>query len=570
LLDLSGETISLPTNVNIEYAGGDIINVTIVFSEGSIISGELLNSSLNIEGTLPQLKDPVFNFVTSRWDLIEGVVSDDVALNNRNIFQDIIYQTKLMNADVFNVDALDVYFRVELDYQGRKTRLEDSAINIPSDFHLKMSDNTFLRVQPNKLPWYTLIKLPVSNNVIISGGHLVGDRFEHDYSPFTDQFGINRDHHTFGALLYIIGSENIVVDNVHFSDPTGDAIMFHGEGLRQNDGTLSPGYSETNNVIIKNSTIIRARRNGISFLDGRDITIDNCIISDTGQGEQAYDSAGNKIASSSGSDPRYGIDLEAIRTRAADGSLQRTALNEDISIKNSMFTGNEKGDIVVFTANDVIIENNNFDSAVRSFASDYIIVRNNNFRSRELYSNVAVSIQSFVHFQNEEDTQGKELNHHWQVYNNSIKEYSKGLAIAGQNQEIRNNVIENCEIGVFLIGNLWDSTFNGNNIVSNMASSRGYRNINNAQNNRNILISNETISVQKRPLDLFVLNEGSDLSTAQISIKNCILNSAKTSWDHTNFIKKSKNITLEGNVSNTEFEVVDSENIVLINNTVTD
>ena len=141
--------------------------------------------------------------------------------------------------------------------------------------------------------------------------------------------------------------------------------------------------------------------------------------------------------------------------------------------------------------------------------------------------------------------------------------------MAGHSQEVRNNVIENCAVGVYLIGNLWDSTFSENNIVSNMPDSKGYRNINNAQNNRNILISNETISVQKRPLDLYVLNEGSDLSTAQISVKNCILNSAKTSWDHTNFIKKSKNITLEGNVSNTEFEVVDSENIVLINNTVT-
>ena len=99
----------------------------------------------------------------------------------------------------------------------------------------------------------------------------------------------------------------------------------------------------------------------------------------------------------------YGIDLEAIRSRSADGSLQRTALNEDIIIKNSTFTGNAAGDIVVFTANDVIIEQNNFDYAVRSFASDNITIRGNIFKSREPQSLEAISIRSFVHFDNEED-----------------------------------------------------------------------------------------------------------------------------------------------------------------------
>ena len=421
LLDLDGNTISLPSGVKIIYEGGDIINGTLTFSDDSEISGELLNSTLEIEGSLPKLKDPTFTFIPSRWEIVEGVVSDDVALNNRNMLQNLIYQTKSMDAEVFNIDAFDAYFKVELDYQGRSTRLEDSAINIPSDFHLKMSDNTFLRVQPNKMPWYTLIKLPVSNNVTISGGHLVGDRFEHDYSPFTDEHGISRNHHTFGSLLFIIGSENVVVDNVHFSDPTGDAIMFHGEGLRNNDGTLKPGFSETNNVIIKNSTILRSRRNGISFLDGRNITIDNCVISDTGLGEQAYDASGNKIGSSAGENPRRGIDLEAIRTRDADGNLKKTALNEDVTIKNSTFTGNALGDIVVFTASNVIIENNFFDSKVGSFAADNIIVRNNTFKAGIPHVSTAISVNTFI--VEEGMNKGKELNHHWQIYDNIIKEY---------------------------------------------------------------------------------------------------------------------------------------------------
>ena len=567
IMDLGGETINLPANVTIQYEGGDIINGTLIFSEDSVISGELLNSTFVIEGSVPQLKDPAFTFIPKRWGIVEGVVSDDVALNNRNILQNIIYQTKSMGIKVFNIDALDAYFRIELNYEGRTTFKEDSAINIPSDFHLKMSDNTFLRVQPNDSHGYTLIKLPVSENVIISGGHLVGDRFEHAYTPFTDEFGVSRNHHTFGQLMYIIGSENVVVDNVHFSDPTGDAIVFHGEGLRNNDGSLKPGYSETNNVIIKNSTILRARRNGISFLDGRNITIDNCVISDTGLGEQAYDADGNKIYTSAGADPRRGIDLEAIRYKADDGSLRRTALNEDITIKNSTFTGNALGDIVVFTANDVTIENNFFDYKIGSFASDNIIVRNNTFKSREPYSFTAISINTFVTFTNQEDAQGEELNHHWTLENNTIKEYGKGMAIKGRNHEIKNNTIEDCTYGVFLVSDLSDTVFSGNTITSSLEDSHGYKNLNNSKNINNVYINNEIISVQERPISLTLLNYESNLSTSQISFKGCSFNT--TNPDGLIKVRQSKNITFDSNTSNVEFDVSDdSENIILTNNTV--
>jgi len=98
------------------------------------------------------------------------------------------------------------------------------------------------------------------------------------------------------------------------------------------------------------------------------VTIDNCSIIDTGQGEQAFDADGKRIFSSSGTAPKYGIDLEANRFTNPDGSLNESNKIENVFIKNSNFTGNEAGDIDIFTASHVFIENNFFDKWVASFA----------------------------------------------------------------------------------------------------------------------------------------------------------------------------------------------------------
>lgn len=566
LLDLGGTTVNLPSGVTIEFEGGDIINGEIIFSSESVISGELLNKDLKLSGTTPSLKDPTFVFKPERWGIVEGKVNDDIALDNKDILQRTIDQVKLMGADEFSIETLDAYFKVDIEYYGRARHLDNASIYIPEDFHLKMSENAFLRVQPNKSFSYSLFKIFLADNVIISGGNLIGDRFEHDYSPIADRHGIPRDTHEYGNLVFVIGSENIVIDNVSFSDPTGDAIMFHGESLRQDDGSLAPGKKETKNVIVKNCTISRARRNGISFLDGRFITIDNCTIKDTGKGDQAYDSSGSKIYSSSGVEPRWGIDMEAIRHRTADGRLRQTALNENIIVRNSVFTGNHDGDVLVFTANDVLIENNFFDRSVGSFASHDVVVRNNTFESRETSKFTALSISSFVTFPNEEDTQGKELNHHWLFVDNYIKGYNHGISIKGEHHEIRNNRIENCVNGVFLVSNLLNTTFTGNTITSNINNSRGYRNIYNTNNSNNIVISNEIIEVKERPLYLNLLLNESNLNSSQITFKNCTLNS--TSTNMANKISNSKNIRLEGNITNTDYIVENSENINLIDNLI--
>lgn len=524
-----------------------------LFTEDQIALTEEIEKYVNEDAAT---KDPVFIFDPERWGIVQGRVSDEVALNNKDILNGIMAKLVDMGISTMEIGAMDAYFKVDVNKIGRKEN-SDGSIQIPSNFHLKMSDNTYLRVQPNSAATYTLMTSYLADNVTISGGHLIGDRWEHDYSPFTDAAGVKRDEHGWGHLLWIIGSENVLVENIDFSDAIGDGVVFHSETLRNKDGSLFPGTREVNNVIVRNVNIDKCRRNGVSILDGRNITFDNCNISNTGNGEQAYNSSGQKIYSSSGTAPRYGMDMEAIRTRDANGVLEKTALIENIIVKNSTYTNNAAGDIVLYTANDVVVENNYFDKWVANKASYNVIMRNNTFESRDP-DFFAISVNSFV------DPFGKELNYNYQILNNTIRNYQVGIKVAGEDQVVRNNIIENCVTGVSLIGNLKNAVFSGNKITSNLDVSFGYKNFYGAENINNLLISGEIINVNNRPVSFNKFLEGSSSNTAQITFSECQFNTANTNFSV--LVKASKNIHFNNNKSNTGFLVVDSWNVELLNN----
>ncbi len=552
-IDLGNETVILADNVNLDFDGGQIINGTVKFSGGKI-DGRLLNSKLKLEGEVT-LKEDNFFFYPTRWAITQGKTSDALALANRENINRAIQQVKAIGGTIFNVGEIDAYFDVRSNKVDR-IYMTDRSITIPSNFHFKMSNSTFLRVQPNNFPAYALLTTMLSTNTKISGGHLVGDRYEHDYRPIVDIVGVQRNEHGWGFLLYVIGTHDSEIDNVTVSKATGDGVAFHGETLRQDDGTLIEGARETKNVIIKNSTITDCRRNNISILDGRFITIDNCTITDCGKGVQAVDRNGNKISSSAGTAPKYGIDMEAVRTRETNGDLRETALIENVTVKNSRFTGNEAGDIVLYTANSITIENNFFDKWVANKASHTNIVRNNTFTARES-GLFAISVNSLI-------INGEELNYDYTIHDNTIVGYDVGIKVSGTGHEVARNNIKDCQIGIMLQSDLFNTNFHHNNISSTLGVSFGYKNFINAQNFGNVIISDETILVQNRPISLIDINDESTSPNIQISFKNSIFNN--TSKNFKLHVRQGKNIKFEGIESNTVFEIFDSENIILLNN----
>src|SRR5690606_11165223 len=195
-----------------------------------------------------------------------------------------------------------------------------------------------------------------------------------------------------------------------------------------------------------------------------------------------------KISTSSGIAPRYAIDLEAIRTRNSNGTLNKTALIENVTIKNSRFTGNTAGDIVLYRASYVTIVNNYFDKWIGNMASDNVVIDNNTFESRDP-SYFAIGINSFM------DPFGKELNHNYTIKNNKIKNYSVGIRVAGEKQTVSNNIITDCQTGIFFISDLKDSKFSKNTITSSLTVSYGYKNFSNANNITNVTVTGDKVNV---------------------------------------------------------------------------
>ena len=547
LLNLNNKEITLPENVKFNFNGGDIINGTLIF-DGGTIDGELLNSKLTIKGSV-KLASKEFKFKTDRWDITEGKVSNEIALTNRKNINKTIELVKKLGGEVFELSKMDAYFNVEAN-RGEALYKSERAIRIPSNFHFKMNDDTFLRVQPTHFAGYNLFTLYLTDYSIISGGNLIGDRYEHDYSPIIDLQGVNRDTHEYGILISIIGAHNAVIDDVKMSDPIGDGIFVSHKVIRNPDGSLTNGNKTSEQVIIKNCIIKEARRNGISIVDVDDITIENCQILDTGKGEQTFDSAGNKIYSSAGTLPKYGIDIEPIR-RIINGVVIEDQRVENIKINGGTFKGNEFGDIVCAFGTNISIDNNFFDKWVAGGAANNVKITNNTFKSRfaTTESIFAISIKS--HFK-----RGEELVHDFLVSGNNISGYSVGMNLSADKHQILNNTFTNCVSGI-VFGKLSNTLIKGNIITSDIRNSYGYRTRKTLA--QNVVIDGGDVNVTNRPIDLHGLNQESTNANIEVTFKDVELNSSN---NYPNYIIDGKNIKFQGCNSRSRLDKIDSSNII--------
>ncbi len=365
--NLDGRSLHLPSNVTLKDGGGHIFNGSLIFNGGEI-DGRLLNVNLNVQGSA-SLISPTFNFTPSQWRIVQGRVNTETGLQNRLNLQKAINQSHRLSASRFNIERLDAYFTVG-GWGTARMHATEFSIGLPSNFHFSMSDSTHLRVQPTFYPFNRLLSVFEQENVFISGGNLHGDRWEHDYSPINDPFGRQRNTHEWPGLVIVQGSRDITVDGVTMADSTGDAFIAGAAGHRvfvEDQATLNSNQRFNQRVTIKNSTLLRSRRNNISITDGEDITVENCHIEEAGLGER-----GNTIISAAGINPRVGIDVEPFIGYMQDGTARKIFWEkvERVTIKGNTFVNNEVASIVDYSGIDVTIANNISDHAfVASFST---------------------------------------------------------------------------------------------------------------------------------------------------------------------------------------------------------
>ncbi len=549
-IDLQGKVINLPVNTILSFEeGGNIINGTLNFSSNSVISGELLNSSVIITGIRPQLQEDRFQFYPDRWGIVEGKVKDEVALKNKEIINNLIKVVKDMGATTFEIGKMDAYFDVRSFLDNSKYSIERS-IWLPSNFTLKMTDETHIRVQPNEAHSYVLVGIYKGENINVIGGNLHGDRWEHDYSPVNDIKNRPKNSHEWGHVFLIAGGRNVLVDDVHISDASGDGFSVYGSLIRNEDGTPQPNEVVSQNVTLRNSTVTRSRRNGLSLLDGDGILIENCHITDTAQGENP-----NGVDySSAGTWPKYGISFEAWRQRV-NGRLLEYNKIQNVTLRGNTFTGNFAGDVVLFTCSKITIENNFFDSRIGNIAAFDIIIRDNHFKARieedgKPY-NYAININSKI-------IEGEELNYDYSIYDNTIEGYGNAMVLSGKDFKVYNNNFLN-NANALGIGNIDGGEFYKNKFNSNVDISFGY--FTRGGTFKNVSIHDEKINVNYRPINLRKVKA---TINSPLTFTNCEMISLD---NKDNFIEDSENISITDNVINTDFIVNGSQNVNIENNT---
>ncbi|TCI92234.1 NosD domain-containing protein [Tenacibaculum sp. M341] len=421
-LDLKGETVSLPNNVNFNFNGGEITNGTLIFNGGTI-AGELLNHTIDLEGDV-QLQNTTFNFLTSKWDIVEGTTDSDTALENTAKLEKLFFFTKKLGADTFKINELDAFFEVTrvtstTSNQNYYPSLE--AVNLPSDFNLIMTSNTHLRIFPggnyNKNSG-AILAVRDAENITITGGNFYGDRNERIFSP--DDTGTEGSH-----LIHIHSGRNIVVNGGNFQNGSSGTFAIYSFGF-----AFNPDYNPTENVTIKNCTIKNSRRMAIALVDGRNVTIENNTFIDTGQPN----------ANTDGGEVGYAINIEPERFRDTNGDLQEYQRVFDVLIKNNTESGSRGGFLTITIGQDITVKGNDIGSrVVSSFVSGAKIL-DNNFKA------VGSAQDSWAMF----IAGSGETVFNNEIANNSIQGYSAGIIVGSIDAYVHHNNIKDCGAGIQL------------------------------------------------------------------------------------------------------------------------
>ncbi|WP_303317689.1 right-handed parallel beta-helix repeat-containing protein [Flavivirga abyssicola] len=523
IMDLDGKTVNLPSNVTIQYEGGDIINGTLNFGDNGIIGGELLNFTLNIVGANPQVKDPIFHFDPKRWGIVEGKVSDGIAKKNKDILNELMIQSKDLGVTTFKIDEIDAYFKVEGDASNAMPVLQ--AVKIPSDFNFIMTDNTHLRVQPNDYPYSTLLSVHLGSNILIEGGNLHGDRDEHDYSQYPV--------HDWGHLLTIRGGNSVLVKNVTMMDAMGDGLDIQGEGH-----AVNPDYRPTKDLLVTGCKFIRNRRNNVSITAVDGMTIEDSDFID----------ASINTSKSQGTAPGWGLDIEA---------LKPNELAENIILRNNRERGSRKGAFIVAIGDRVTIEGNTLENPIVLQSATECVVRNNDLvaKSDIMKSNGSGIITGRA-------DRGSAV-HSNDVYDNTVTDFSTGISVSNSNMKVYGNTINNCGRGIAVggVAGIENSEVYGNTIKSNADRSAG---ISMAAEINNVIVRDNNVDVVRFGVVFQNVNSTAESANYLLEFKgNTILGGNTTT------MTTSNNIDLIENSFNRNFEFYTCSNINIIGNTIT-
>lgn len=529
VMDLQGKTVNLPAGVTLVYEGGDIVNGTLNFANNTTISGELMNSTLTMAGTKPQLKDTSFTFDPKRWGIVEGETTSAIAQNNNNILEKTMFEVKKLGISTFKIEKMDAYFevsKVTSTTTNRNFYPSEEAINIPSDFTLKMSKNVHLRVQPNSNNDYTLLAVRDVSNVRVEGGNLYGDRRNHDDS---------KEVGNSGHVFQVHGAKNIDIVGVRLVDGTGDGVNINSIGF-----TFEPNYIPANNIRVTNCILDNNRRNNISITDGFNMVIDG----------NTFLNAGADNPGSPGVLPGFGLDIEAVR-EFSNGKYVYYEKAYNITISNNVERGSKHGAFIVAIGEDTTIKNNTTEGSIDISSGNGVKIIDNVITAGSNKTSSAGITTSHP----ESKTTYNNI-----ISGNTIKGFEIGIAAYQHDFEIFDNTFLDFSVGILpkAISNykIYRNTFNSS--VSGSTAIFGHiTTLNNVD-----IYENVVQKVDRESINMVWVNKNPGEENNTIKIRNNNFNKFKVAFD------TSKGITFTGNQSE-YVSVLASQNITLSGNTIT-
>lgn len=233
---LDGEVTSL---VNQEVIG----NVTFKLAKGNII--DFVTGGVTVKPGLELGFDPVvggYN-VKSYGAVGNGVIDDTIAINNT-----ISYVNSIGGGVVYLPPGI---YKVSCDGSY-------IAINMKSDVTLLSSPETEVVLTENNYTSYSLIRMIGINNAKVIGGTFIGDKDIH-----TGTTG------EWGHIVSVQGSNNIEIKDATLSKGWGDGIYI--------GSTASQNYCDQ--VILEKVVCDSNRRNGLSIVSGKNITLVDSVFS---------------------------------------------------------------------------------------------------------------------------------------------------------------------------------------------------------------------------------------------------------------------------------------------------
>ena len=532
LLDLDNKTINIPKNVTLNYNKGDIINGILKFADGGKIDGRLLNSSLKIEGST-QLIDDTFKFIPSRWkNIVQGETNFDTALKNTTEFEKLLFFIQSLGGEIFEVDKFDAFFEVTTvtsTTSDQNYRASKEAINLPSNFHLKMSDKTFLRMftsAPTKTDGFVLAVRDV-DNVTVTGGNIIGDVLKR-------KFETNNPGGTGSLLFGIHSGRNIKLNNIHFENGSAGAITIFSLGF-----PFNPDYKPSTGIEINNCVFKNNRRMSISVTDGQQVIIKGCTFENIGQ----------PIGNIDGGEVGYAINIEPFRERDADGNLIEYQRVSDVVIQDNKEKNSRIGFLTIASSKNILVENNTVETRIAFAFSSSVKVKNN------ILTAPASRDSKFAIFAAGESSLFNKDN---EVYNNTIKGYGSAISITTERLKVYNNIISDVDVGIIISNSkeieLFENTINSDNIgiISNLTAVDG------------IQIYDNTINAQGFHIKFSKINETDEAKNFQVIVKN---NEFVTQKPLSLFF--ANGVNLVSNTINGGVEISNSSNITLSSNTIT-